>query len=518
MPYKSTDHLYKLINSLTSAEKRQFKIMMNTSSKSSDSLFMALFDHIDKNPIYDEAKIIKQVKGVTKRQLSNLKSNLYKKLLISLRQQHRAQSIDLQLREQLDHAQILYNKGLYRASIDQLEKIKKQAHELEKRAILITALELEKKIEALYITGSMYPKAMELQTESKNALNHLNVNHKLSNLSLALYGLYLQKGFVKDNQDYDQLSDFFKSNLPSVSISKLDFYGKLYYFQSHVWYHFMIQDFPNYFKYATKWKQLFEEEDEDKQWISQELTIYIKSYHNILNAIFMSRAYDRFKKELSNFKQVGEAHLKMMNRDEYCTYILIKLTHEVNEFFLNGKYGEAVEFIDSNRRFLIDNELGWDLNRELSSNFKIGCLYFCEGDYDESLLCLNKITNYVYPNFREDIQCFARMLSLIIHFEKGNEILISHQIISTYRYLSKIEHLQKGLKYVLEFLRKLPQTNKSDLTEEFIKLKINLERVEGEDFERRPFLYLDIISWLESKIERIPLKDVLRRKIMLHTA
>ena len=80
MPYKSTDHLYKLINSLTSAEKRQFKMAMNASSKGSESLFMALFDHIDKNPRYDEAKILKQVKGVTKRQLSNVKSNLYKKL------------------------------------------------------------------------------------------------------------------------------------------------------------------------------------------------------------------------------------------------------------------------------------------------------------------------------------------------------------------------------------------------------------------------------------------------------
>ena len=517
MPYKSTDHLYKLINSLTTAEKRQFKISMKGSSTSSDSLFMALFDHIDKNPTYDEAKILKQVKGVTKRQLSNLKSNLYKKLLTSLRQQHRTQSIDLQLREQLDHAQILYNKGLYRASIDQLEKIKKQAQELEKRAIHITALELEKKIEALYITGSMYPKAVELKTESNTALDHLNVNHKLSNLSLSLYGMYLQKGFVKDNEDYDELSDFFKINLPSVSIAKLDFYGKLFYFQSHVWYHFMIQDFPNYFKYATKWKQLFEEEN-DQHWIAQELTIYIKSYHNVLNALFMSQAYDRFIKELSRFKAIGEKHIPVMNRDEYSTYILIKLTHEVNEFFLNGKYGEAVKFIATNRRFLIDNDLGWDLNRELSSNFKIGCLYFCEGDFDESLLCLNRITNYVYPNFREDIQCFARMLSLIIHFEKENEQLISHQIISTYRYLSKIEHLQKGLKYVLEFLRKLPKTSKSDLKGEFIKLKINLERVEGEDFEKRPFLYLDIISWLESKIEGVPLKEVLRRKIALLNA
>ena len=70
------------------------------------------------------------------------------------------------MRELIDHAQVLYNKGLYLASLDLLDKVKKQACETEKNALLLTALELEKKIEALYITGSMYPKAIELNKVS----------------------------------------------------------------------------------------------------------------------------------------------------------------------------------------------------------------------------------------------------------------------------------------------------------------------------------------------------------------
>ena len=38
--------------------------------------------------------------------------------------------------------------------------------------------------------------------------------------------------------------------------------------------------------------------------------------------------------------------------------------------------------------------------------------------------------------------------------------------------------------------------------------------LEDSPFVRRPFLYLDIISWLESKIEQVPVQDVIRRKFL----
>ncbi len=512
MPYKSTDYLLKLINSLTPAEKRHFRMSIKKNGQKSDTLFMSLFDYLDKNEAYDEAKILQKIPGIKKGQLSNLKSNLYKQLLSTLRQKNRNTSINISIREQIDYAVILYNKGLYNAALDALDKVKKVALEAKKYSSILVILELEKKIEALYVTGSMYPKAQQLTQETRDVLSTLNINHQLSNLSLSMYGLYLQRGFVKDNKDYDFVNDYFKVNLPSVSVEELGFYGKLYYYQSHVWYHFMVQDFPNYYRYSTKWIELFED---DKKWVENELTIYIKGYHNALNAAFMSQRYDKFKTLLTQFLDMAECQRSRMNEDEYSTYMLIRFTHEINEFFLNGQYDDSIVYVNHHKEFLIHNELGWDLNRELSSYFKVGCLYFCAGDLDNALDCLNRITNNVYPDFREDIQCFARMLSLIIHFEKGNEILISHQVVSTYRYLAKIEHLQKGLKAVMAFLRKLSNTSENDLKEEFIKLKANLETIEGEDFERRPFLYLDIISWLESKIEGIPLQDVLKRKIAL---
>ncbi|MCI5081199.1 MAG: hypothetical protein MRY78_05880, partial [Saprospiraceae bacterium] len=59
---------------------------------------------------------------------------------------------------------------------------------------------------------------------------------------------------------------------------------------------------------------------------------------------------------------------------------------------------------------------------------------------------------------------------------------------------------------------KTPRMRESELKDEFIRLKDKLTQLEDDRFEKRPFLYLDIISWLESKIEERPVQEIIREK------
>ena len=112
-----TDSLFKLIQSLEKAEKRNFKLFIKRSSGNEDLKIIELFDALDKLHEYDEAVLLKKLSSIRKPQLSNIKVHLYKQLLASLRIIKSADSIDMQLNEQLDHARILYNKGLYLQSL-----------------------------------------------------------------------------------------------------------------------------------------------------------------------------------------------------------------------------------------------------------------------------------------------------------------------------------------------------------------------------------------------------------------
>ena len=509
MPYRSTDHLLKLILRLTPSEKRQLRIQVNKTNVKGNLLFMSLFDHLDKEKEYDEELIIQKIPGIKRNQLSNLKSSLYRQILQSLRTTRRSSEVDIGIYENIDYATILLSKGMYNASLSILDKTKKTALEHNNYTAVLAILEKEKHIESIYVTGSMYPKATELRNETKNILKLTSLQHSLSSLSLSLYGLYLQYGHVKDQRDFDFITDFFKNNLPEVEVNKLDFYGKLYYYQSYVWYHHMTQDFANTYRYAQKWVDLF---DEQPEWKDKESTLYIKGLHNILNPLFLAQRYDKFLVAYEKLVAFGNERLRLMDRNEESMFKLMEVTHGINRYFLTADFASGVEYVKQVEQFIENNTYDWDLNRIMLFNYKIACIYFCHGDLDHANLLLNKITNEVYPNFREDIQCFARLLNLIVHFDLGNESLVTHQVKSTFRFLSKMKHLQKALQEILSFLRRLPRIQESHLKNEFKKLRNKLLKIESQQFERRPFLYLDIIAWLDSKIEAIPVGDVMKRK------
>lgn len=509
MPKQLTDYLLQLIGSLTPAEKRHFRLMVNRQSNADGKLFMQLFDFMDKNAVYEDEKVLVKLPNIKPSQLSNVKANLYRQLLTSLRQIERNNHEEIGLRENLDYAYVLYGKGLYKASLDILDKAKKTAINSYSHVNALAILEFEKHIESQHITGSMYPKAEQITEEIKVVLKNIEITHKLSNLSLSLYGLYLQYGYVKNKRDYHFITDYFKSHLPEVDQKSLGFFGKLYLYQCYVWYYFMTQDFSNNFKYAQKWVDIFHKSPE---FINKETPLYLKGLHNVLNSLFMLQRYDKFLPVFEELKSFNEDNKISLNKNEASLLHLFKAIHTINYFYLTGDHKEGVKQIGPIEQLLEENKYNWDLHRMVVLNYKIACVYFGSGDLENTIQYLNKITMQYYPSFREDIQAYARILNLIAHFDLGNDDLVAYQIKSVYRFLLNIEQMQSVLQEIFKFLRKTPRMLQSELKKEFVQLRQRLEELEKSEYERRPFLYLDILSWLDSKIEHRPISEVIKDK------
>ncbi len=128
------DFLLTLIRSLSKSEKRQFRLYVNRLGINSDAKFLLLFDEMDRMIDYDESRILNK-KITSKQQISNLKAHLYRQILISLRMNPSNQNNKILIREQLDFATMLYNKGLYKQSLKILDKTKQNAIELEEKDI-----------------------------------------------------------------------------------------------------------------------------------------------------------------------------------------------------------------------------------------------------------------------------------------------------------------------------------------------------------------------------------------------
>ena len=155
MANQPNDYLFQLIRSLSKAEKRSFKIYAMRNS-SEEAKFIQLFDAIDKSKEYSEEHLIQKLDGIKKTQLSNLKAHLYRQLLTSIRLNYTNHNIDIQLREQIDYARILYDKGLYKQSLKILDKAKLIAYEHHRVPLSSEILGFEKLIESQYITRTFY--------------------------------------------------------------------------------------------------------------------------------------------------------------------------------------------------------------------------------------------------------------------------------------------------------------------------------------------------------------------------
>src|ERR1019366_3297903 len=154
MSNRFSDILFQLVHTLEKSEKRHFKLYIKRSSAKEDLKIIQLFDVLDKMQDYDEKVLFKKLPEITKPQLANLKTHLYKELLASLRLLKTTENVDFQLSEHLDNARLLYNKGLKLQSLRILEKAKEIARSNQKFNFLVQAISLEKKIETLHITRS----------------------------------------------------------------------------------------------------------------------------------------------------------------------------------------------------------------------------------------------------------------------------------------------------------------------------------------------------------------------------
>ncbi len=508
MTKEPKDNLFVLVKSLSKSEKRQFKLYVGRLGVNEDSKFLLLFNVLDKMAGYDEMVILK--KGIVKKQqLSNLKAHLYKQILISLRLNPLHQNIRVQIREQLDFATILYHKGLYKQSLKILDKAKNLAINYEEKNVAYEILELEKIIESQYITRSISNRADELAIQAKALNAHNILASKLSNLSLQLYSLFLKTGYVKNDDEYVKVTEYFNARLPKYNFRDLGFREKLWLYQSYLWYSFLIQDFLACYRYSRKWVDLF--------YVNPELmklnpVFFLRGNQYLLEALFFVRQHNKFKEALKELETITQEKWFPKNDNVQSLTFLYVYSNKFNLHFMEGSFYEGLPLVNEVLAGIKKHKSRIDEHHIMVFYYKIASLYFGIGENKKCIEFLDKIISNKSLSMREDLLCFSRVLNLVAHYEAGIDYNLDALIRSTYKFLIRMEDLYEVQKEMIKFLRALGDIYPHEIRAEFIKLHEKLKTYEDHPYERRAFLYLDIISWLESKIENKTVDSIIREK------
>jgi hypothetical protein len=508
MATEKNDALFTLIKSLSKSEKRQFKLYVGRLGGNSDANFIALFNVLDKQTYYNE-KLILQNTNIKKQQLSNSKAHLYKQLLVSLRLSPLHHNVRSSVREQIDFATILYNKGLYKQSLKLLDKTKSIAIENEENNLAYEIVELEKVIESQYITRSLSDRADTLVIQAKElSIKNVTIS-KLSNLSLQLYSWMLQKGYAKSIDDIEMATHYFHSRMPEYSISELGFMEKMFLYKAYLWYSLITQDFVSSYRYSQKWVDIFNQKPMMKK---VNPVFYLKGYNYLLESLFMIKHHKKFRATLENLNlDIKNGEFSMNDNTEVLasTYYF---QHRLNLFFLEADFSNGVLYVPSVLEELNQFKRKIDKHHIMVFYYKIGCMYFGMADYENCILYLNKIITNKDLAMREDLLCFSRVLNLVAHYEAGIDENIDSLIKSTFKFLIKMNDLHAVQRKMIAFLRSLSDMYPSELKSAFKKLHAELKVYENHPYEKRSFLYLDILSWLESNIEGVPIPEIISRK------
>ena len=505
------DNLFVLIKSLTKSEKRQFKLYVGRMDSNEDSKFLKLFNLLDKMDFYNEDLILKK-KIVSKLQLSNLKAHLYKQILISLRLNPQHKNVKLHIRGQIDFATILYQKGLYKQSLKILDKAKSFALKYDENASAYEIVEFEKLIESLYVTRSLSNRTNELVSQTNHLREQNEVYSNLSNISLQLYEKLIKAGYAKSDVESKEIKKFFKQKIKSFRLGELGFRETLVYYQIWVWYSLLIQDFLSSYKYASKWIDTF---NKSPEMIAIHPVFYLKGYNFLLEALALIKYPSKFKNKLNDLINVVEDKSFPRNQNLNALIFIYKYNNLFNLHVLEGDFKESIKIIPRVLEGIEENKNFIDHHHIMLLYFKIACMYFTVNDYDNCIKYVNMIMKNKNIKMREDLQCFTRVLNLIAHWEAGYDYYLDKIIRETYNYLDKMNDLHEVQKTILKYLNGLENIYPGEIKGFLRNLHSELKKFEDDPYEKRAFLYLDIISWLESKINNKPVALIIKEKALL---
>ena len=499
--------VFDLVKSMSKAEKRNFKLYATRQSGNQDAKFIALFDVIDSLDEYDETKILKKC-PVTKAQLPNMKAHLYKQLLISIRLLDVNHNTGMQVREQIDFARILYDKGHYRQSLRMLDKAKEIAEANEHKTIGLQIIEFRKMIESLQTTRARMGNVEAITKEADALSEEISGINELSNISILLYGLYLKLGYVRSEKDLKLVINYFGPRLEKYAKKKLSFKEKVYYYQSMAMYRYIQHDFLDCNRYTLRWMNVFDVNPHMKKVMYDN---YLTGYSRLLDGLFFLNNYRRYMNAFRKFEREHES-VSGVSENAEMLYGMVYWFSRLNKHFLEGSFKEGLGLVKDVEKYIRKYENYIDVHHTMLFYYKIGCMYFGDGQFKKSIEYLQKVISTRDSQVRRDLQCYARILNLIASYEAGIDYNLDYQIKAVYSFLVKMNDMHEVQREMIAFIKKLNSIYVADFKAELTLLYERLLPYTSHPYERRTFFYLDIISWLESKIKGGLVADVIQAR------
>lgn len=512
MSEKISEHLFQLIRSLSSHEKRYFKLYASRHTIGDENNYVSLFDAIDEQDEYDEAKIISQFrKEAFVKQFSIAKSRLYNAILRSLDAYHADSSVNSQLKRQLHFAEILFRKTLYGQCSRVLQSAKKLAEKYEKYSTLLEISRMEKElIEKNYYSGKDEAYIQNLLEQDLEILEKMKNHSEYWSIKSNFFHWLNKKGQAKNEKELAKFKKIIDNKLLKGEEKALSTETKYLYFHIYSAYYFAIGDYPKSYGNLKKNAELIEK---NVLIFRDEPNIYFSLLTNLIYVAIQLKKIDEAFMYLKKLKEIPATLDTKKNEDLEVRLFSSANSIELTTRILLADFDTAEKLIPVIEKGLSKHKGKFSKVREGLFYLNIAVVYFAQEKPNLALRWINKLLNSPEIAENEDIYCIAQLLNLVIHLELRNETHIPYVFRSTSRFLSKKGRLNKFESRFLVFVQDIMKADtKEKQRKEYQELKEDLQNIFKDPLERSALEYFDFVSWAESKVNRKSYRSIVEER------
>jgi len=483
--------LLELIAAMTASEKGYFVKSAGGFTKQQPQTYIQLFHLIDKHGFESDAKLREKL-GADKTNIHSIRNYLYKQLLKSLRAFHSEKNTQFKIREMLDYAEILSEKGLLKQSqhftdigISLSDPVTLPAYQIIFQTHQIQLLRFYDEAEKIKKTDDIVLSI----TESADIIKHAYVTRQ--GLTKALF--YVNTYFPLRNQlikleVYQLLHEL--TSLPDTEKQNYRFRNSRNAALSLLYR--LLNDWDNALFYQEKTIRIFEEMQ--PQLLNRNIPA-IGAYYNYISLFINKGDRNNYRIQLEKMRSLpvsGKAE------EQYLKAVIYQL--QLDDIIFNKDIAAGKNVVDEVNIFLQEKHPILSIYHD--TLIRLAAYFIYDKNYVEALGVVNKLIN---SNFTHPLRSFAvhvKLLNILIHFELNNFLLLPGLIRSVYRFM-----MQQELKYEIEkailnfFRRSFVVTNPTQLEKELEKLFQQLQDISNDAYEQQALLsFFDYRYWIAGKL------------------
>jgi len=493
-----SNKLFKLIKSLSGAERRYFKVIANKKGDAS-SKYLVLFYAILDQAEFDEESLKHQVydgENVQSRKFSELKGYLFNVVLKALQSYDEKSSISNKIANLMHNVDALFKRGHMQLCKDELRKAKNLSLLYEEFTTLYEILKWEKFIaHAMIDVDFLQEELNRIADEESLYLEQLNLLSKYRNIFLELYIK------IKSKTGLDEISHIVESDL----MLKENFNShrtRVLYYRAKAFIAYIQKDTDGFQNYSMI---LLEVMESQPHFLKEEVSEYISALHNYCVSCTNNKDYEK----------LYEANEKIKTIDPLNVDDKIKIYRQYTQNFFvycirTGDFARAQSILPAH--FTKIASFKTNIFDHHQFYFHYSYIYFGCEDYDTSLYHLNSWLDLPTTIDNPNLQMLARVFNLILHYELGNNMLLASLIKSTYRFLKKEKQMQEIEMAFITFIKAVIKTQGKRARKAcFLKFKQKLQMLTGTN--HASISAFDLMAWVDSKLLNVSFAEVVKNNL-----